>query len=282
MSVLDLSTRGSLADGMADTKAIVTGFWNHRSISAAILREFGRQRIFSSVVCENAEVVETAKAFCNQHDCRAIGFYPCNVSNDSQLVSLAEAIESHKTMNKFDVLVHSIGFAPPETLRGNFSEVTTREAFHTALDVSAYSLIALVRTLRPFLNPGASIITLTYDAVRFAVPNYNLMGVAKAALEASARYLAAELGPEGIRVNAISAGPIRTLSSRGIEGSDRLLKATPKLTPLGRATSQESVAKAVLYLASDLSEDVTGEVHHVDCGQHIVSSIGLGREEVII
>ncbi len=167
------------------------------------------------------------------------------------------------------MLVHSIGFAPAAALQNPFSE-TTREDFRIAHDVSVYSLIALARGAAPLMIDGGSIITLTYYGAEKVVPRYNIMGVAKASLEATVRYLAADLGRKNIRVNAISAGPIKTLAARGIGGLSDMLKAHAERAPLGRNVDQAEVGGASVYLASDLSGAVTGEVHYVDAGYNIM------------
>jgi enoyl-[acyl-carrier protein] reductase I len=156
-----------------------------------------------------------------------------------------------------------------DELKGRFVH-TSREGFRIALDVSVYSLITVARHVEPLLRPGASLVTLTYFGAEKVVPNYNVMGVAKAALEASVRYLAADLGPQGVRVNAISAGPLRTLSSAGISGFKSMLHHHEERAPLRRNVSPEEVANAALYLCSDLGGGVTGEVVHVDAGYHVV------------
>lgn len=190
---------------------------------------------------------------------------PCDVQADSQLIGLSKALEG----TQLDFVVHSIAFANKEELKGGISD-TTREGFNLALDVSCYSLIAVMRHLKPRLSLTASIVTLTYEGSTKVVPNYNIMGVAKAALEAAVRYLAAEFGPQGIRVNALSAGPVNTLAARGIGGFADMLKHHEKTAPLRRLTTQDDVAGAGLYLLSDLSSGVTGEVHMVDTGAHIL------------
>ena len=167
------------------------------------------------------------------------------------------------------MLVHSIAFAPAVELSRPFVE-TSREGFRVAHDVSVYSLIALARGAAPLMTDGGSIMTLTYYGAEKVVPNYNVMGVAKAALEATVRYLAADLGKQKVRVNAISAGPIKTLAARGIAGFGDMLKGHVERAPLGRSVEPEEVGKTALYLASDLSTGVTGETLYVDCGYNIM------------
>lgn len=174
-----------------------------------------------------------------------------------------------ETTDHLDILVHALAFAKREDLSGGFTN-TSRDGFALAMDVSAYSLVALTRAARPHLRPGSSVMTLTYYGSEKVVANYNVMGVAKAALEASVRYLAADLGPDGIRVNAISAGPVRTLAASGIAGFKKMYGAFDEVAPLRSNISIEDVGKTAVYLGSDLSSAVTGEVIYVDGGFNIV------------
>jgi enoyl-[acyl-carrier protein] reductase I len=174
-----------------------------------------------------------------------------------------------ETTDRLDILVHALAFAKREDLSGGFTD-TSRDGFALAMDISAYSLVALTRAARPYLRPGSSVMTLTYYGSEKVVANYNVMGVAKAALEASVRYLAADLGPEGIRVNAISAGPVRTLAAAGIAGFKKMYGAFDEVAPLRANISIEDVGRTAVYLASDLSSAVTGEVIYVDGGFNIV------------
>jgi enoyl-[acyl-carrier protein] reductase I len=192
---------------------------------------------------------------------------PCDVQDDAQIERVMTLWAER--YGQLDVLVHALAFARREDLDGRFVD-TSREGFALALDVSAYSLVALARAASPLLRPGSSIITLTYYGSEKVVANYNVMGVAKAALEASVRYLAADLGPQGVRVNAISAGPIRTLAATGIAGFRTLYGKFRDVTPLRRNITIEDVGGAAVYLASDLSSAVTGEVHYVDGGFNVL------------
>jgi enoyl-[acyl-carrier protein] reductase I len=192
---------------------------------------------------------------------------PCDVQSDADI----ERVFARwgETTDRLDVLVHALAFAKREDLSGGFVD-TSRDGFALAMDVSAYSLVALARAARPYLNPGSSLMTLTYYGAEKVVANYNVMGVAKAALEASVRYLAADLGPDGIRVNAISAGPVRTLAASGIAGFKQMYGAFDEVAPLRRNITIEDVGKTAVYLASDLSSAVTGEVVYVDGGFSIL------------
>ena len=191
----------------------------------------------------------------------------CDVQSDEQIRAVfGRWGETHESL---DILVHALAFARREDLEGEFVD-TSRDGFALALDVSAYSLVAVAREARPFLRHGSSIITLTYYGAEKVVANYNVMGVAKAALEASVRYLAADLGPAGVRVNAISAGPVRTLAAAGIAGFKGMYRGFAEVAPLRANITPEDVGRSAVYLASDLSNAVTGEILYVDGGFNIV------------
>ncbi len=192
---------------------------------------------------------------------------PCDVQSDADIARVFAAwADRHEHL---DILVHALAFAKREDLSGGFA-ATSRDGFALAMDVSAYSLVALCRAATPLLRPGSSVMTLTYYGSEKVVANYNVMGVAKAALEASVRYLAADLGPSGVRVNAISAGPVRTLAASGIAGFKQLYGGFDEIAPLRSNITIEDVGKSAVYLASDLSGAVTGEIHYVDGGFNIV------------
>lgn len=191
----------------------------------------------------------------------------CNIDEDEQITAVFQKAADH--FGHIDILVHSIAHAKREDLTGTFVD-TSRDGFHLAMGVSVYSLVALTRAAVPLMTNGGSIISMTYYGAEKAVPHYNVMGVAKAALEASTRYLAADLGPQNIRVNAISAGPIKTLSAAGIAGFRKMLKYTEERAPLRRNVTQDEVGQTALWLCSDLSSGVTGEVIYVDAGYNIL------------
>jgi len=193
---------------------------------------------------------------------------PCNVDSDADIDNLMVAIKNR--WGTFDIIVHAIGFAKKDELAGDYLNVS-REGFHIAMDISVYSLTGVIKAARPLLNSGGSVITLTYHGSQQVAQNYNVMGVAKAALEASVRYLASDLGPSNIRVNAISAGPIRTLAASGITGFKDLLKNFPDQAPLRKLVSQEEVGNMAMFLCSDLASATTGEIIYVDAGFRTVS-----------
>ena len=192
---------------------------------------------------------------------------PCDVQVDEDIARVMAAWEA--AHGEIDILVHALAFAKREDLDGDFVD-TSRDGFALAMDVSAYSLVGIVRAARPLLHPGSTVLTLTYYGAEKVVAHYNVMGVAKAALEASVRYLAADLGPDGVRVNAISAGPIRTLAAAGISGFKKLYGSFAELTPLRSNITIEDVGRTALWLASDLSSAVTGGVIYVDGGFNVL------------
>ncbi|UCF36428.1 MAG: enoyl-ACP reductase [Acidobacteriota bacterium] len=198
---------------------------------------------------------------------------PLDVTNDKQIDEFFSRVE--KEWGELDFLVHSIAFANKDSLKDRFLN-TSRGDFHLALDVSCYSFVAVARRAASLMKPGSSMLTLSYLGAVRAIPNYNVMGVAKAALEASVRYLAVDLGVDGIRVNAISAGPIKTLAASGISGFKGILSAYEKVTPLRRNVTIDDVGKSAVYLLSDLSSGVSGEIHYVDAGFSVSSSLTPG------
>lgn len=247
-------------------KALIFGVANERSIAwgiARALHEQGAEVGFSSV---EGLLEKWVRPLAERLGSTFIE--PCDVQDDEQVRSVFDKWQ--KAHGDLDVLVHSLAFAPREDLGRPFIE-TSREGFKIALDISAYSLVALAREARRVLRRGASIMTLTYQGSERVVPNYNVMGVAKAALEASVRYLAWELGPEGIRVNALSAGPVRTVSAAGVHGFKLMYSAFKDIAPLRSNITIEDLGRSAVYLASDLSSSVTGEVIHVDGGFNIIS-----------
>jgi enoyl-[acyl-carrier protein] reductase I len=193
---------------------------------------------------------------------------PCNVQNDDEITAVFEKWkEQHGTL---DILIHSLAFAGRESLAGQYVN-TTRAQFHLALDISAYSLVAMTRAALPVLQPGSSVLAMTYYASEKWVPNYNVMAVAKAALETSARYLAVDLGPQGIRVNCISAGPIRTLAAQGVQDFKLMHSKFKEVAPLRRQITIEDVGNAAVWLASDLASATTGEILFVDGGVNLLA-----------
>lgn len=257
---------------MEGKRALITGVANERSIAWAIAQAFKAQGAELAFTYQGEVMERRVRPLAESAGARAV--IDLDVSRDHE-VARAFA-ELGRVWDRLDVLVHSIAFAPREALDGRFTDVTTREAFRVALDVSAYSLIALARAARPMMKPGASIVTLTYAASEKVVTNYNVMAVAKAALECGMRYLAEDLGREGIRVNAISAGPVKTLAAAGIKGFRSMLGENVEKTPLRRNIEHSDVAQAAVYLCSEMGKNVTGEILHVDAGQNIMAVVSMG------
>ena len=260
------TTRAEDGRGLLDGKtALIFGVANDNSIAWGIARALhheGAEVGFSSVESLIEKRVRPLAA--------SIGstfVVPCDVGSDDQIRNVFELwAEQHDSL---DILVHALAYAKREDLEGAFVD-TSRDGFAVALDVSAYSLVALTRAARPLLRRGSSIITLTYYGSEKVVSNYNVMGVAKAALEASVRYLAVDLGPDGVRVNAISAGPVRTLAAAGIAGFKGMYRGYAEVAPLRANITPEDVGRSALFLASDLSSAVTGETLYVDGGFNFV------------
>jgi len=253
--------------GLLDGKnALVFGVANDHSIAWGIAKAFhdeGAEVGFSSI---ESLIERRVKPLADSIGSTFVE--PADVQSDEDIARVFERYAA--THDRLDILVHALAFAKREDLAGGFVD-TSRDGFALALDVSAYSLVALTRAARPLLRPGSSVMTLTYYGSEKVTANYNVMGVAKAALEASVRYLAADLGPEGVRVNAISAGPIRTLAASGIAGFKRMYGQFDEVAPLRRNISIEDVGRTAIYLGSDLSSAVTGEVIYVDAGFSIMA-----------
>jgi enoyl-[acyl-carrier protein] reductase I len=246
-------------------RALVTGVANRWSIATGIARKLHQHGARLALAYQAERVKDEVEKLANELDNAHV--VECDVSNDLSLRAMRDDLAAN--FGSIDVLVHSIAFANKEDLAGKVFD-TSRAGFSLALDVSSYSLIALVHALRNDLNEGASVMALTYLGATQIVPNYNLMGISKAALEAVVRYLAFDLGERGIRVNAISAGPIKTASSRQVGGFSRILDVVPKVAPLRRNVSAEDVGNTAVFLASDLSTAITADVHFVDAGYHMM------------
>lgn len=251
-------------------RVLVTGVANRWSIATGIARKLHEHGAQVALAYQGERVKDEVEKL--GAELGGASAFECDVSNDESLVAMCA--ELLKRLGKIDALVHSIAYANKEDLVGKVFE-TSRGGFSLALDVSSYSLIALVQALREALNDNASIMALTYLGATQIVPNYNLMGIAKAALEAAMRYLAFDLGDRGIRVNAISAGPIKTASSRQVGGFSRILDVVPKVAPLHRNVTPEDVGNMAVFLASDLSSAVTADVHFVDAGYHAMGLFAL-------
>lgn len=243
-------------------KALITGVANQWSIATGIARQMHEHGAQIAFTYQGDRVRESVEKIAQEFGGGPV--IECDVSSDESLKTLASEVGS---FGNLDILVHSIAFVKKEDLSGTVYD-TSRDGFAMALDISAYSLIGLVNALQGQLNDGASVMALTYLGSTAIVPNYNIAGISKAALESIMRYLAFDLGARGIRVNAISAGPIKTASSRQVGGFSKILDVVPKVAPLKRNITQDDVGKTAVYLASDLSQAITGDVHFVDAGYH--------------
>ena len=261
--------------GLMDGKvALIFGVANKNSIAWGITQKLHEEGA-TIALSYGAEILEKrVKPLAEEIGCDFVEL--CDATKDDQLDAVFEKVRER--YGKIDVLVHSIAFAPREDLGGRFVNIS-REGFMIALDASAYSLIAMANRAEPLMTDGGSIISLTYYAAEKVMPKYHAMAIAKAALETITKYLANDLGPKGIRVNAISAGPIKTLAAAGVPGFRMMLKYSEQAAPLRKLVSQEEVGNAALFLASDLGSAVTGEVMHVDAGFNILG-MTLSEEEL--
>lgn len=253
-------------DLLKGRKGIIFGVANEKSIAWAIAKSLSSNGAELALTYAGEALEKRVRPLAAEIGSKVI--LPCDVTKDEDIKSTFEQVKS--SFGHLDILIHAVAFANREDLKGDFLD-TSREGFALAQDISAYSLTALARHASPLMEgqPG-SILTLSYYGAEKVVPRYNVMGVAKASLEASVRYLAADMGPGGVRVNAISAGPVRTLASAGISGFKDMLHHVEEKAPLRRNVTADEVAGAALFLASDLSSGITGEVIYVDGGYHIM------------
>jgi enoyl-[acyl-carrier protein] reductase I len=260
---------------LKEKKALIVGVASNRSIAWGIAEAMHQQGAELAFTYQNdklkGRVQQCAEA------CGSDIVLPLDVSSDEEIDNVFT--ELGKRWDGIDIVVHAVGFAPREELQGSFVDNTTRDGFRIAQDISAYSFVALAKAARPMMRGrNGSLLTLTYLGGERALPNYNVMGPAKAALEASVRYMAADLGQEGTRVNAVSAGPIRTLAASGIGDFRKMLDHNAKVAPLRRNVSLADVGNASAFLCSDLAAGISGEVLHVDAGFHCVALSGAELE----
>ena len=251
---------------MKGKKGVILGIANKKSIAYGIAKACQEQGAQMAITFLNERFEKKLAPIAEELEC-GVRFYPCDVSNPEEIKALKASLE--KDMGQIDFIVHSIAFAPKEGLSGRFYDIS-KEAFDVAMEISVYSLIEIVRELKPILSTRSSVLTLSYYGGVKYIPNYNLMGVAKAALEMTTKYLAEDLGKDGIRVNAISAGPIKTLAASGIDDFSFMLKWNQAHSPLKENVTISQVGNSGMYLLSDLSSGVTGEVHYVDGGYNIM------------
>ena len=251
-------------------RGLILGIANKRSIAWGIAQAAHREGARLAVTYQGERLEENVRELAQQ--LRDPLILPCDVTKDDDMKALAVSVR--EGLGGLDFVVHAVAFALREELDGEFVN-TSREGYRLAQDISSYSLTALARETAPLMENGGSIVTLSYLGGERVVPHYNVMGVAKAALEMSVRYLAADLGPKGIRVNALSAGPIKTLAASGVHGLSKMLEYHRTHAPLRKTTDQEEVGDAALFLVSHLSRGVTGEVIHVDGGFHVMGMAAL-------
>lgn len=247
---------------------VVFGVANKRSIAAACARQASAAGAKLVLTYQNERLREGTEKLAAALPGEAVAV-ECDVGDDANMATAFEQIGEHFG-GKVDFGVHSIAFADRQELEGRFTD-TSREGWRNAMDISAWSMLAVSKGLEPFMTEGGSMVTMSYLGAQQVMPNYNLMGAAKAALESSVRYLASELGPAQIRVNAISAGPIRTLAASGVSGFSAILEVAKERNPLRRNTTADEVGDTAVFLASDMSSAITGTVVWCDCGFHVMA-----------
>ncbi|MCU0934560.1 MAG: enoyl-ACP reductase [Gammaproteobacteria bacterium] len=253
-------------------RALIVGLASNRSIAWGVAQAMHREGATLAFTYQNDKLKERVEGLAPQAGSTLC--LSCDVASDEEVQAVFDRLGQE--WGTLDILVHSVAYAPREQLEGNFLDTVTRDGFRIAQDISAYSLAALAKGARPLMHGrGGSIVTMSYLGAVRAVPHYNVMGIAKASLEATVRYLADNLGPEGIRVNAVSAGPIRTLAAAGISDFRRLLDYSERNTPLRRNVTIEEVGNVAAFLCSDLASGMTGDVVYVDGGFH-VTAMGSG------
>ena len=258
-------------------KGVIIGIANEKSIAWGIAEKLnlcGAELAFSYV---NSSIMKRVIPLANKCDSKLV--FECDVQSDQSIDNFFNEIS--KTWGKLDFLVHSVAFSDKNELKGGYIN-TSRENFLNTLNVSCYSLTALCKRAEPLMNKGSKILTLSYLGAERVIPHYNVMGIAKSALETSIKYLACDLGKKGICINAISAGPIKTLAASGISDFRYILKWNEYNSPLKRSTDIDEVGKNSVYLLSDLSSGVTGEVIHVDCGYHVVGMKSVDAPDISV
>ncbi len=256
---------------MAGKKALIVGVASDRSIATGIAEAFAREGAELAFTYQNDKLRGRVEKLATRLNQDTELLFPCDVTSDAQIAAVFDNLKKH--WDELDVLVHSVGYAPREQLEGGFTESITREGFAISHDISAYSLAALAKAAMPMLSQNSAILALTYNAATQVVPNYNVMGLAKASLESCVRFLAADLGPRGVRVNAISAGAIKTLAAAGIAGFRKMLTYAEKASPLKRTVTIEEVGNTAAFLCSDLASGITGETTFVDAGVNIMGMV---------
>jgi enoyl-[acyl-carrier protein] reductase I len=252
---------------LKDKKILISGLANKYSIAAGIAFAMHREGAELAFTYQNERLLKNLKPIAEA--CNSNILIECDVSSDESITK--SFIELKEKWLKFDGFVHSIGYAPADQLEGNFLDVTSREGFKVAHDISSYSFTAMARESKPMLNENSALLTLTYLGSVQTMPNYNVMGLAKASLEANTRFLAASLGKDNIRVNAISAGPIKTLAASGVKNFRKMLTQHSTRAPLGRTVTAEEVGNVAAFLCSNHASGITGEITYVDAGFNIAA-----------
>ena len=253
---------------LKNKKALVIGIASDRSIASGIAKSLDKVGAELILTYQNEKLLPRVQKIADDLLIKPI-ILPCDLSSDAEIANLREQIE--QSHNKIDIIVHSAAFAKRDELTGNYLENVTREGFKIAHDISSYSFSAIAKEFKDIINPEGSLITLSYIGANQVVKNYNIMGVAKASLEANVKYMAASLGENNVRVNAISAGPIKTLAASGISGFNDILKIVAEKSPLKRNINTDDVSNTALFLVSNLSNGITGQTIYVDAGFNIVS-----------
>lgn len=248
-------------------RILITGIASNRSIAYGIAQAMYREGAELAFTYQNDKLKSRVNEFAAEFASDIT--LPCDVSKDDSITDLFSSLA--KVWDKFDGFVHAIAYAPADQLDGDYVNAVTREGFNIAHDISSYSFVALAKACRSMLKPGASLLTLTYLGAERAIPNYNVMGLAKASLEANVRYMANAMGPQGVRVNGISAGPIRTLAASGIKDFKKMLSHCEAVTPIRRTVTTEDVGNTAAFLCSDLAAGIAGEIIHVDGGFNIAA-----------
>ncbi|MGB5630779.1 MAG: enoyl-ACP reductase [Woeseiaceae bacterium] len=257
---------------MAGKKALIVGVASDRSIASGIAEAFAREGAGIAFTYQNDKLKSRVEKLSERLGQNTDLLFPCDVTSDDEIAAVFTELGKH--WDGLDILIHSVGFAPREQLAGGFTESITREGYAISHDISAYSLAGLAKAALPMMEGrNAAILALTYDAATKVVPNYNVMGLAKASLESCVRFLAADLGPKGIRVNAISAGAVKTLAAAGIGGFRKMQNYAVKAAPLRRTVTIEEIGNAAAFLCSDLASGITGETTFVDAGVNIMGMV---------
>ncbi|MBN1684336.1 MAG: enoyl-ACP reductase [Gammaproteobacteria bacterium] len=252
---------------LKNKKALIVGVASDRSIAYGIAKAMHREGAALAFTYVNDRMKERVEMIAKDFNSSIV--LPCDVTDDTQISTVFSDLKKH--WNTLDIIVHSVAFAPRDQFEDDYVDAVNREAFKIAHDVSSYSFVALAKAARSMLSSDAALLTLSYQGSTDVVPNYNIMGVAKASLEANVRYMAYSLGKNGVRVNALSAGAIKTLSASGIKNFRKLLSLTEQVAPLNRNVTIDDVGNVAAFLCSDLAAGITGEVVHVDSGFHCMA-----------